>query len=68
MTFKTWGVNSLANDKSKDLSKLKAFADDIINETEKQKFVLGCIENIAGKGENAFKGLLFSGSSKVGIM
>ena len=36
-----------------DFSKLKAFADDKIKETEKLKFVLGSTENIAGKGENA---------------
>ena len=34
-------------------SNLKAFADDKINVTEKLKFVLGKVENIAGKGENA---------------
>ena len=33
--------------------RLKAFADDKINETEKLKFVLGTGENIVGKGENA---------------
>ena len=32
---------------------VKAFADDKINVTEKLKFVLGQVENIAGKGENA---------------
>ena len=32
--------------------KLKAFADDKINVTEKLKFVLGRVENIVGKGEN----------------
>ena len=45
--------NSLPNDKIKDLSKLKAFADDKINMTEKLKFVLERVENIVGKGENA---------------
>ena len=33
--------------------KLKAFADDKINVTEKLKFVLGLEENNVGKGENA---------------
>ena len=33
-------------------SKLKAFADDKINGTEKLKFVLDRVENIVGKGEN----------------
>ena len=47
-------VNSiLPNDKVKDWSKLKAFADDSINVTERLKFVLGRVENIVGKGENA---------------
>ena len=36
-----------------DLSKLKAFADEAINVTEKLKFVLGRDENIMGKGGNA---------------
>ena len=45
--------NSLPDDKFSDWSKLKAFADDKINVTEKLKFVLGQIENIVGKGENA---------------
>ena len=45
--------NSLPNDKILDWSKLKAFADDQINVTEKRKFGLGRVENIAGKGENA---------------
>ena len=52
-------VNSLPNDKildwSKliDWSKLKAFADDEINLNKKSKLVLGSVENIVGKGENA---------------
>ena len=33
--------------------KLKAFADDKINMIEKLKFLLGKVENIVGKGENA---------------
>ena len=36
-----------------DQSKLEAFADDTINVTQKLKFVLGRVENIVGKGENA---------------
>ena len=46
-------LNSLPNDKILDWSKLKAFADDKSNVTEKMKIVLGRIENIVGKGENA---------------
>ena len=34
-----------------DWLKLKAFADDKINVTEKLKFVLGGVENIVGKGD-----------------
>ena len=45
--------NPLPNDKILDWSKLKAFADDKINVTEKMKFVYRKIENIEGKGENA---------------
>ena len=36
-----------------DCSKLKAFADDKINMTEKLNFVSGNVENIVGKVENA---------------
>ena len=45
--------NSLPNDTFLDRSKLKVFADDKINVTEKLKIVLGRVENIVGKGENA---------------
>ena len=41
------------NNKFLDWSKLKAYADDKINITEKLKFVFGRVENIVGKGENA---------------
>ena len=44
---------SLPDDKILDLSKLKAFADDKISMIEKLKFVLGRVENIVGKEENA---------------
>ena len=46
-------VNPLPNVKFLDRSKLKSLADDRINVTEKLKFVLGRVENIMGKGENA---------------
>ena len=46
-------VNSLPNDNFLDLSKLKAFTDDKFKVSEKLKFVLGKVENIVGKGENA---------------
>ena len=45
--------SSVPNDKILDLSKLKTFADDKINVTEKLKFVLERVEHIVGKGENA---------------
>ena len=45
-------VNSLPN-KLLDLPKLKAFADDKMNVTQKLKSALGGVENIVGKGENA---------------
>ena len=59
-----------------DWFKLKAFADDKINVTE---FVLGTVENIVGKGENAgfqhfllfpqcFKKASYIGSLKVMIV
>ena len=71
--------NSLPDDEILDWSKLKAFADDKIVVAEKLKFVLGRVENIVGKGENAGDQhfLLFSqcfqkasntGSLKVGIV
>ena len=46
-------LNSLPNDKLLDGSKLKALEDDKINVTEQLNFVLGRVENITGKGENA---------------
>ena len=49
----TQTFNSLPNDKILDMTKLKAFADDKINETLKLKFALGQVENILGKGVNA---------------
>ena len=45
--------DSLQNDKFLDWFSLKTFADDKINLAEKIKFVLGRVENIVGKGENA---------------
>ena len=51
-----------------DWSKLKEHADDKINKTEKLKFVLGMVENIVGKGENAgYQKAFFPGSSKKGL-
>ena len=67
--------NSLPNDRSK----LKGFADDKIYVIQKLKFVLGRLENILVKGENAgyqhfllfpqcFQKASYTGSLKVGIM
>ena len=55
--FPIWDRNhhfTLANNKFLDWSKFKAFADDKLTMAEKLKFVLGRVENIVGKGENAF--------------
>ena len=70
---------TLPNDKFFNWSKLKAFADDKINASQKLKYVLGRVENIMGKGENAgyqhfllfpqcFPKPSFSVSLKVGIV
>ena len=70
---------TLLNDKILDWSKLKAFADDKIYVTIKFKSVLGRVENIVGKGENAgyqhfllfpqcFQNAFHIGSLKVGIL
>ena len=72
-------INTLPNNKFSDWSKLKAFADDKINVTEKLKFVFGQVENIVGKGENAgyqhfllfpqcFQKSSFPRSVKVGLL
>ena len=71
--------NSLPNNKILDWSKLKAFADNKINWTENLKIVLGRVENIVGKGENAgyqhfllfpqcFQKTFYTGSLKGGIV
>ena len=44
--------SSLPSDKFLDWLKSNAFADDKINVTEKNEFVLGKVENIVRKGEN----------------
>ena len=65
-------VNPLPNDEFLDRCKLKPFAGDKINVTEKWKFVLGKVKKILGKRENAgyryfsfshnvFRRLLFPG-------
>ena len=72
-------LNSLPNNTILDWSKFKALADDKINGTKKIKIVLGMVENILGKGENAgFQHFLIfarcfqthhsSGSLKFGIV
>ena len=45
--------NSLPSDTILDWSKLKAFADDKINVTEKVNLFWGRVENIVGKEKNA---------------
>ena len=65
----------LPNDKILDRSKMKDLAENKIYMTQKLNFVLGRLENIVGKGENAghqhfllfpqcFQMLCFSGSFK----
>ena len=72
-------LNSLPNNKIFRLVQVEAFADNKIKVTQKLKFVLGWVEDILGKGENAGNQhfLLFpkcfqkppsSGSSKVEIV
>ena len=74
-----FSVNPLPDDKILNLSKLKAFAGEKINVSEKLKYPYGRVENIVGKGENAgyqhfllfpqcFQKATFSGSLKVGIV
>ena len=45
--------NSLPKDKILDRSNLKALTDNKTNVIEKLKFILGTIENMVEKGENA---------------
>ena len=45
--------NSLPNDTILALTKLKAFADNKLNDTEIMMYVFDMAENIVGKGENA---------------
>ena len=47
-------INSLPTDKILDCSKLKAFADDIVDVTKKLKFVVRSLENIVVKGEKCW--------------
>ena len=47
-----WSFNLLPNGKILDWSKLKAFADEKLNEVEKMKFVLEWLDNMVGKGDN----------------
>ena len=73
------GVNSSPNDKISIWSKLKPFADGNKDVTKKLTVVLGRVENIVGKGENAgnqhflhfpqyFQKDSFSASLKAGIV
>ena len=72
-------IYSLPQDKILELSKLKAFAVEKVNVTWKQKFILGLVEIIVGKGENGgyqhflifpqcFQKPAFSWSLKVGVV
>ena len=57
---KLYRVYSLPNDKILDKFKLKEFADNKVHETKERKFVLGQVENIVGKQENAPFPTIFS--------
>ena len=46
-------VNSLPNDKILDMTKVKAFADNEINEVQVMISVFDRVENIVEQGENA---------------
>ena len=61
--------NPSPNNKFLDCSKLKAFADQKLNLANKIKLVLGRVENIVGKGENAgYQRASVLGSLKVMIV
>ena len=77
--FQFGKVNPLPNNKILNQSKLKNLADDKIYVTQKLNIVMGWVENIVGKGENAgeqhfllfplcFQKASFSGALKVGIV
>ena len=64
-------LNFLPNCRILDWLILKVFANDNRDVTEKTKFILACVENFVGKGENGghynfFKRLLFQGCLKSG--
>ena len=52
-SFKIIHINPWQKDKCLNWFKLKAFADNKLNLAEQLKFVLGRVENIVEKGENA---------------
>ena len=76
-SFTKLHLNSLTNNKTSHCSILKGYAEKM-SVREKLKFVLGSVENIVEKGENAgyqhfplfphFQKVSFSGSLKVGIV
>ena len=53
-------LNSLPNEKSLDWSKIKAFADDMMNITQMMISVFDRVQNIVGKGENVGIPTMFS--------
>ena len=68
-------LDSSANDKIVDLSKLKAFAVEKLNVSKKMISVCDKVENMVGKGNQhfllfqlCFQKLSISGSLKVGIV
>ena len=78
-TAQSRGFNSLPNKENLEWSKLKAFANDIINFLEMIITLFYRVEDIVGKGEmlvasifsfshNVLKGLFYPGSLKVGFV
>ena len=58
-------INPLPNDKFLEWSKFKAFADDKVSVTLKQKFCLGVVENIVGEKEKMLVTSIFFFSHNV---
>ena len=72
-------THSLPDDKMLDWSKLKAFADDVLNLAEMMVIIHKSLENLVGKGENAgyqhfphfprgFQRAFYTGSFNLGIV
>ena len=61
--------DSLPNDKFLGKSKFKGSAEGNTNVTQKLKFILGRVENIVGKGENAgYQKTSYIGPLTIGVV